>query len=134
MSTVPCSNCHLTFDAYGLALDSYDVLGRHRLVDPHGRPIDTTVTLPQEVGGGDAADIIEVADKLATSGAFSKCMGQNLVNYALADVSAGAATIDTCAVADVAQAFEESDGTFSGLIRAVAMSAALTQRSQGESE
>ncbi len=134
MSTAPCANCHLTFDAYGLALDSFDVLGRHRDTDPHGHPIDTSVTLPDQVGGGEAADIVEVANNLASSGAFSSCMGQNLINYALADVSAGAATITSCAVKDVAVEFEASDKTFAALVRAVAVSAALGQRSQGEDQ
>src|SRR5690606_29621342 len=129
MSTTPCANCHLNFDAYGLALDSYDVLGRFRTVDSHGRPIDTSVTLPEQVGGENAADILEVADKLAASGAFGRCMGQNLINYALADVSAGAATIQACAVDAVAQAFAKTDGTFPSLVKVVAMSKALSERS-----
>src|SRR5690606_11505905 len=79
--TPGCASCHDSFDPYGLALDTYDVLGRYREMDDHGRPIDPRVTLPEVVGGGDAANIVEVATKLAASGAFARCMGQNLVNY-----------------------------------------------------
>jgi hypothetical protein len=74
---------------------------------------------------------VEVAAKLAASGAFAKCMGQNLVNYALADVSSGAATIDSCATKRVAERIAASDGTFPGLVKAVATSPAFSQRVQG---
>ncbi len=133
-STPTCANCHNSFDAYGLALDTYDVLGRYREMDAHGRPIDPSVTLPEQVGGGYAQNIVEVADRVAASGAFAKCMGQNLVNYALADVSAGAATINTCAVKRVAETFATSDGTFPSLVKTVATSAALSQRLQGDAQ
>jgi len=129
--TAGCGSCHDSFDPYGLALDTYDVLGRYRTVDDLGRPIDPAVTLPAVVGGGDAQDIVEVAQKLALSGAFGKCMGQNLVNYALADVSAGAATIESCATQRVAEAFAASDGTFPALVKAVATSVVFSQRVEG---
>jgi len=129
--TPGCASCHDSFDAYGLALDTYDVLGRYREVDAHGRPIDPSVTLPQQIGGGHARDIVEVAVQLAASGAFAACMGQNLVNYALADVSAGATAIDSCATRHVAEAFAASDGSFPSLIKAVATSAVLRQRAAG---
>jgi hypothetical protein len=130
-STPPCSGCHLGFDAYGLALDSYDVIGRYRATDPQGRPIDTSVTLPQILGGETAKDAVEMAQKLVESGAFSKCMGTNLMNYAFADVSAGAATIDSCAVERVAKAFEATDQSFASLVKSVATSAAFIGRSKG---
>jgi Protein of unknown function (DUF1592)/Protein of unknown function (DUF1588)/Protein of unknown function (DUF1595)/Protein of unknown function (DUF1585) len=129
--TTPCNGCHATFDAYGLALDTFDVLGRFRMQDPEGRPIDPSVNLPEQVGGGTAKDIVEVAQKLASNGAFAKCMGKNLVNYGLADVSAGAAVIDSCAVSRIADAFKTTDQSFPALVKAVATSAAFTNRSKG---
>lgn len=132
--TPACAECHHTFDAYGLALDTFDVLGRYREKDDHNRPIDSSVTLPEVIGGGEAQDVVEVAQKLATSGAFARCMGQNLTNYALADVSAGAVNIESCAVKRLAENFAASDGTFSSLIKIVATSAALSQRIQGEAQ
>lgn len=128
---VPCNNCHLTFDAYGLSVDSYDVIGRFRSQDPEGRPIDTSVTLPKQIGGGTAKDALEVAQKIAASGGFAKCMGRNLINYALADVSAGAADLESCSTEHVAEAFEKSDQSFSSLIKSVATSATFANRSKG---
>ena len=129
--TSPCYTCHQTFDAYGLALDTYDVVGRFRTMDSKGRPIDTTVTLPDQVGGGTAKDALDVAKQIAASGAFAKCMGRNLVNYALADVSAGAAEINSCATDKVFQAFTKTDQSFSSLVKAVATSAAFSNRLKG---
>jgi hypothetical protein len=127
----PCNLCHLTFDAYGLALDTFDVIGRHRSVDSKNRPIDTTVTLPDQIGGGTAKDALEVAQQIAASGAFTKCMGRNLINYALADVSAGAAEITSCAAARVAETFATTDQSFSSLVKSVATSAAFSYRLPG---
>jgi hypothetical protein len=130
-SMQPCLGCHSTFDAYGLAVDTYDVIGRYRTQDSHGRPIDTTVTLPVQVGGGTAKDALEVAQSIAASGGFAKCMGRNLINYALADVSAGAADIDSCATLHVADAFAKTDQSFSSLIKSVATSLTLANRTKG---
>jgi hypothetical protein len=59
-------------------------------------------------------------------------MGMNLVNYALADVSAGAADIGSCAADEVAKTFAANpDQSFSGLVKAVAVSAAFSSRSKG---
>jgi hypothetical protein len=130
-STSPCNGCHASFDAYGLAVDTFDVIGRYRTVDSKGRPITTNVTLPAAVGGGTAKDALEVAQKIAASGGFAKCMGRNLVNYALADVSAGAADINGCAAERVAEAFAKTDQTFSSLVKTVATSVAFGNRLKG---
>ncbi len=130
-TTSPCSVCHLGFDAYGLTLDTYDVIGRYRSMDAQGRAIDTSVTLPKQVGGAMAKDAVGMAEALVASGAFSKCMGTNLLNYALADVSAGAATLDSCAVDEVQKSFAATDQSFAALVKAVATSTAFVNRSQG---
>ena len=133
-TTPPCSNCHASFDAYGLALDKYDLIGRYREMDPEGRPIDASVTLPPEVGGSSAADIVEVAQKIAETGVFAKCMGRNLINYALADVSAGSASIISCSAQRVAEAFAATDQSFSSLVKSVATSVPFTSRSKGAAQ
>jgi len=58
-------------------------------------------------------------------------MGRNLVNYALADVSAGAADINGCAAERVAEAFAKTDQTFSSLVKTVATSVAFGNRLKG---
>ncbi len=130
-TTVPCSGCHASFDPYGLALDEYDLVGRFREVDAEGRSIDTSVTLPDQIGGGSAADIVEVAQQIAGTGAFAKCMGRNLINYFLADVSAGSANINSCSAQHVLDTFVTTDQTFSSLIKSVATSSTFVNRSKG---
>ena len=130
-TTSPCNGCHGSFDAYGLALDTFDVLGRYRTMDAKGRPIDPSVTLPVTIGGQTAKDIVEVAKILAENGAFAKCMGKNLVNFGFADASSGSAEIDGCAADKIGQAFTASDQSFSSLVKAVATSVAFGNRSKG---
>jgi Protein of unknown function (DUF1592)/Protein of unknown function (DUF1588)/Protein of unknown function (DUF1595)/Protein of unknown function (DUF1585) len=130
-TTSPCSGCHQSFDAYGLALDTFDVLGRYRAMDAEGRPIDPSVTLPAQIGGQTAKDIVEVGKILSENGSFAKCMGKNLVNYAYADVSSGSATIEGCAADNIGKAFAGSDQSFSSLVKAVATSVAFGNRSKG---
>jgi hypothetical protein len=134
-TTSPCSTCHGSFDPYGVALENYDLVGRYRTEDDQGRPIDPSVTLPPQIGGGDAMDMVDVANKIAGTGAFTKCMGRNLINYALADTSAGAAEISSCAAQGVADAYAASgDPTFTSLVRAVAASTTFANRSEGAAQ
>jgi hypothetical protein len=131
-TTSPCSTCHLTFDAFGVALENYDLIGRFRTSDDAGRPIDSSVTLPDQIGGGSAANMVEVAQQIASTEAFAKCMGRNLINYALADTSAGSSEINSCTTKSVADAYAAAEEqTFSSLVRAVAASPAFASRSKG---
>lgn len=41
-----CSKCHDRIDPFGMALEAFDPIGRLRKADLGGRPIDTSVTLP----------------------------------------------------------------------------------------
>lgn len=38
-----CAKCHARIDPYGFSLEAFDAIGRHRLLDLGGRPIDTRV-------------------------------------------------------------------------------------------
>lgn len=51
-----CARCHKHFDGLGLAMEGFDAIGRARIVDTAGRPIDKVAELPggnraQGVGG-----------------------------------------------------------------------------------
>jgi Protein of unknown function (DUF1592)/Protein of unknown function (DUF1588)/Protein of unknown function (DUF1595) len=131
-STGPCNVCHNTFDAYGLALEDFDLVGRHRTADEQGRPIDSSVVLPDQIGGGSAPNMVAVAEKIAETPVFAKCMGRNLINYALADTSAGTAEITSCSTERAYEAFaQQPEKTFSSLIKAVAISASFANRAKG---
>jgi Protein of unknown function (DUF1592)/Protein of unknown function (DUF1588)/Protein of unknown function (DUF1595)/Protein of unknown function (DUF1585) len=123
-----CGVCHRSFDAYGLALENFDLIGTYRSVDEAGRPIDASVTLPQDVGGTTVADASQMAAQLAVSGTFATCMTRNLMKYALAE---GNVNRDDCAVQNVSQKLLKGPRTFSGLVRAIALSETLSMRASG---
>lgn len=126
--TTPCNACHASFDPYGVALENYDIIGRFRTTDSHDRPIDASVTLPDRAGGGVAQNAVEVANALASSGAFAACVATKLMTYALAETGV---TGNSCATKAVAAAFAQTDQSFAALVKAVAVSKTLTHRSGG---
>lgn len=129
VTTAPCSGCHQNFDAYGLALENYDIIGRWRTMDPEGRPIDASVTLPAAVGGAMAKDAVEMLTQLSTNPAFPACVAKNMLAWSLAEGTQ--LTPTSCATQAVATAFNAGDKTFGGLLREVAISQAFTNRKAG---
>lgn len=127
-STAPCKGCHPSFDPYGISLENFDLVGRFRTMDAEGRPIDASVTLPPVAGGKQALSAVEMGQALAESGAFSACVATKLLTYALAETGVQG---DSCATRAVSDRFQASDRSFSALVRAVAVSKTLTQRSGG---
>ncbi len=129
-----CSACHAQFDPYGLALENYDDFGRYRTVDEAGRPVDAHTTLPAAVGGGAVANGVELAQKLAASPAFTNCMANVLLRYAMVDPATSVevplpAQQAGCATADVVQRYQSGSGkTFTDLVRATATTPAFGLR------
>jgi hypothetical protein len=131
-TTAPCLGCHINFDSYGLGLDTYDAIGRYRTMDPQGRPIDPSVTLPPSVGGGLAKDTIDMETQIANAPGFSACVAKNMLNWALAEGSE--LTPTSCATVGVSLGFTGGDKSFSALLREVAISQAFTNRNAGASQ
>jgi hypothetical protein len=127
--TTPCAECHRGFDAYGLALHPYDALGRYRQLDERNRPIDPWVTLPNEIGGGTAADVTEVAERLVEGGFFARCMTKSLLTYALGEATEYIAP-NNCAVTEGLPGTDVRELSFSDAVRAAATSAALLRRAE----
>lgn len=131
-TTALCAGCHIGFDAYGLALTNFDGIGRYITVDPQNRPIDASVTLPPDAGGGTAANAAEMATLLSQSSGVTKCMARNFLAYALADEARGRVEVAGCAAQKVAETFAASpDKSFTSLVRAVALSNTVSQRVAG---
>ncbi|MES1178991.1 MAG: DUF1592 domain-containing protein [Myxococcales bacterium] len=128
-STSPCSGCHRTFDAYGLALDSYDIIGRYRTMDPQGRPIDPSVTLPALFDNQLASDAVDMQRRIAENPGFTACFSKNMLNWALAEGSQLSPT--SCATQAIVQGFEQTDKSLGSLLREVAVSRAFTHRNAG---
>ncbi|HYJ11140.1 MAG TPA: DUF1588 domain-containing protein [Polyangiaceae bacterium] len=123
-----CSYCHDVFDAYGLALERFDSLGRYRETYANGSAIDVAVTMPKEIGGGPARDIREIAERLTEGGYWARCMTRNLFRVALADPSGGSAEVDGCAVERALADLDTGVASFPDVIRAVTMSEAFVSR------
>jgi len=128
-STAPCSGCHRTFDAYGLALDTYDSIGRYRAMDPQGRAIDPSVTLPALFDNEVATDAVAMQNAIAQHPGFTACFSKNLLNWALAEGSQ--LTPTSCATQAIVGGFKASDQSLSSLLREIAVSKAFTQRNAG---
>jgi hypothetical protein len=129
-----CRACHAQFDAYGLALASYDNLGRFRTVDEYGLPIDPSAKLPDAIGGGEAAGAVDLAQKLAATPAFTNCMARTLLQYAMSD---GAVAVEVplppqqagCATAEVVARYQSGGGrAFADLVRATVAAPAFAIR------
>jgi len=131
-TTSPCLACHKNFDAYGLALDRYDIVGRYRTLDPQGRPIDPSVTLPSLFNNEVASDAVSMESKIAQSPGFASCFGKNMLNWALAEGSQ--LTPNSCATQAIVSGFNASDKSLSSLLREVAISKAFTLRNAGASQ
>jgi hypothetical protein len=127
--TEPCGECHRGFDPYGLALQTYDGIGRYRTMDAQGYPIEPSVTLPANAGGGIAKDAIDMQRQIASSPAFASCVAKNIFNWALAE--GVPVTPNSCATARVVEGFEAGDQTFSSLLQQIAVSEGFTQRLAG---
>jgi hypothetical protein len=123
--------CHPNFDPYGLSLENFDTIGQYRTTDAQGRPIDASVKLPDSAGGAMVNGAADLAQALASGTAFSNCIAKNMLNYALADVSSGEVTADSCAASAVTDAFSKTDGSFTSLMREVALSKTLAVRLAG---
>jgi hypothetical protein len=131
-----CGPCHTLFDSYGLALDVFDSIGRHRTMDPEGRLIDPRVSLPAIFDRAIVSGPEEMARVMATSDAFEACMAMSYAGFALADVSQGSAQAPypaqpatSCTVREILRAFDEAgDASLSGLLVQIARARLLRLR------
>ncbi len=133
--TPRCTGCHSLFDAYGLALENYDLIGKYRTteltpVSKTSKPIDASATLPDNAGGVTIMNAVELASALAGTNAFSSCMAVNLIGFALAE--GAAVKPDSCATQGIITRFNATSGkTFTDLVREVAVSNTLAARLAG---
>jgi hypothetical protein len=117
-----CATCHDIFDPYGVALERFDVLGRYRENHADGTAIDVAVTMPDEIGGGPARDIGDVARRLAEGGYWARCMTRNLFRVALDEARNDSIEVDSCAVQRALADLDPGALSFSDVIQAVTRS------------
>jgi hypothetical protein len=122
MTETTCATCHQAFDPYGIALEGFDNLGRLRAADEVGAPIRASATLPEELGSVEVDGAVQLADTVAASGAFTNCVAQTFLAYALTQVRP---ELDATCEAEqlVERAGGDGDPSFSRLVSEIAISA-----------
>ncbi|MFM7131713.1 MAG: DUF1592 domain-containing protein, partial [bacterium] len=77
-----CAKCHDRIDPFGMALEAFDPIGRLRKADLGGRPIDTSVILPD---GTKFAGLTGIRNYLTNSrmADFQRQFDRKLLGYAL---------------------------------------------------
>jgi Protein of unknown function (DUF1592)/Protein of unknown function (DUF1588)/Protein of unknown function (DUF1587)/Protein of unknown function (DUF1595)/Protein of unknown function (DUF1585) len=119
-SNPACSGCHDLMDPLGLALESFDGIGKSRTKYDNGDAIDTHGVLPD---GRKVDGPVALANVLANDPGFLRCITQKLLTYALGrSVDAEIALID-----DTLASFESS-GTLRALIESIVLSSAFRQQ------
>jgi hypothetical protein len=120
-----CQGCHRLMDPLGLALENYDPIGRWRLKEVSGAPVDPTGELPNGTvlrGPEDMRRFVKDDPKL------SACLTEHLLTYAL---GRGMAKEDECAVKEIAATAEASGGRLSDYILSIVLSDHFTMRRGG---
>jgi len=118
--TSPCMNCHMQFDRFGLVLEGFDPIGKVR--SPGGETVDLGGLASLMGVVGSAAQLVEV---LVQDERFSRCMGEQVLDYALSTLKGGDAFCDT----DPLHQAIAADTSMPGLVRAVVNHPAFATRS-----
>ncbi|WP_343073256.1 DUF1592 domain-containing protein [Pyxidicoccus fallax] len=122
-----CQGCHMLMDPLGLALENYDPIGRWRLQEVSGAPVDATGDMPDGTilhGAEDMRSFVKNDPKLPS------CLTEHLLTYAL---GRGLSEADQCAVKEIAATAEASGGRLTDYILSIVLSDHFTHR-RGETE
>jgi hypothetical protein len=111
-----CASCHARMDPLGLALESYDALGRYRDSDG-GQPIETAGRL---ITGESFADVLELAGRIATdrTADFHRCLTEKMLTFA---IGRGIEYCDAPTVDRIVDRLAD-DGSLRGLVHEVVRS------------
>lgn len=128
LTTSGCAACHQGFDPLGLAYETFDSVGRLRLMDS-GLPIDTSGRLPPTYGDAPAFDdAIGLAGILAELPMAHRCMGSSWLEYMLGRTLREE---EGPLVAGIYDRFQASNLSLPALIAAALSSPAFLQPSGG---
>jgi len=98
-------------------------------MDPQGRPIDPSVTLPALFGDQVSPNAVDMQQRIAENPGFTACFSKNMLSWALAEGSQ--LTPTSCATKALVDAFDKTDKSLSSLLRQIAVSKAFTHRNAG---
>lgn len=109
-----CANCHRLMDPLGLGLENFNAIGQYRTLD-NGAPIDASGV----VNGEDFEDAVGMAETIAQSEEFPRCLTRTAYRYALGhDETPGEAV----SINGAHRVFTESGFQVLELLRAIALS------------
>lgn len=112
-----CAACHLKFEPFGFALENYDVAGRYRDVDDRNNVLTGNGEVMLDGRRQVFANVGEFAKILSESPTAKQCLVRKFSQYALGRELEG---VDDSLVAAVLRAIGESEGTYPGMINALA--------------
>ena len=118
-----CANCHARMDPIGFALEGFDAVGKHRVADANGTPIDTSGTLPDGSGFDGLPALRDVLYERRAE--FVATVTEKLLTYAL---GRGVEHYDRPAIRAIVREAEGSDYRWSSLILGVVKSVPFQMR------
>jgi hypothetical protein len=80
-SVAECSGCHSVINPFGFMLERYDALGRYRLEDEAGLPIDSSTSIGLSDVRVEADSAVDALPALVSSDAFQQCFSRQLFRY-----------------------------------------------------
>jgi hypothetical protein len=128
LMTGQCAGCHRQIDPYGLVLEGFDPVGRHRTT-ADGLPVNPTgdftasPPLTGQITGPTAFAQAVIATKQ-----LSSCAVQKMTSYVVGRMIRESST---CPVKEAHSRFEKTDGTMASLFREVATAAFMRTRAVG---
>jgi hypothetical protein len=126
-----CGGCHEQIDAFGLALENYDAIGRYRTVYSDAGALDPKVTLPVSSALPEPLEVLGnagLSQALASSPAFAACTARKLYTYGMGRAFSEAESPNTKALAGQWRA---GDLTLKQLILRLVQSPTFRMRSDG---
>ena len=112
-----CAACHDRIDPIGYGLENYDAIGRWRLTDENGRPLDTVGELPDGEHFNGPAELKDIL--LSRKETFARTVTERMLAFAL---GRPLAYYDEPVIREITQAVIESDYRPSVLIEQIALS------------
>ena len=128
LATPTCKNCHARIDPFGLVLESFDAVGRHR-TEAEGWVVNPTADFSAMPGIGRVVNgPVDLAKAIMDSRQFLGCAAQKMASYAIGRMIRA---YNTCEVRSLRAELSSLDGTASALFRQVATSSFLRARAGG---
>ncbi|MBJ6764714.1 DUF1592 domain-containing protein [Myxococcaceae bacterium JPH2] len=117
-----CAGCHSLMDPLGFGLENFDPVGRWRVKEEGGAPVDSGGELPD---GTTFTGVMQMRQIVKSDPDLAPCFTEHLLTYAL---GRGTTTKDQCAVRDIVKQAEARGGRLGDYILGVIQSNHFTHR------